>query len=167
MVIYPESFALPGRSAMSVQEESGRSGNETVSRAAPWHGTTIRSLENIDGVTATIDRALAEAGYDHRDRFGVRLAVEEALANAIKHGHGGDEEKAVRVRYRVSPREVLVQVEDEGPGFDPGRVADPLSPENVERPSGRGLLLMRTYATWVRHHGRGNRVTLCRTRTVA
>ncbi len=152
---------------MSAHDRTGRPGSSKVSLTGRWHGTTVRCLEGIDEVTAAIDRVLAEAGYDRRDRFGVRLAVEEAIANAIKHGHGGNEEKPVRVRYRVSPHEVLVEVEDQGPGFDLGRVPDPRSPENLERPSGRGLLLMRTYATWVRHHGRGNRVTLCRTRTVA
>jgi serine/threonine-protein kinase RsbW len=60
---------------------------------------------------------------------------------------------------------MLVEVEDEGPGFDPGQVPDPTAPENWDKPSGRGLLLMRHFTTWMRYHGRGNRVTLCKHRT--
>jgi serine/threonine-protein kinase RsbW len=66
------------------------------------------------------------------------------------------------VRYAVGPEEVLGEVEDEGPGFDPERVPDATAPENLEKSSGRGLLLMRRFTTWLRYHGRGNRVTLCK-----
>jgi len=59
---------------------------------------------------------------------------------------------------------VLAEVEDEGPGFDPGGVADPTAAENRERTDGRGLLLMRHYMTWVRFSARGNRVTLYKQR---
>jgi serine/threonine-protein kinase RsbW len=110
---------------------------------------------------------MAAAGYAAQDQFAVRLALDEALANAIKHGHRGDARKRVDVRYRVGPAEVRVEVHDQGPGFDPARVPDPLAADNVERASGRGLLLMRSYMTWVRHNERGNGVTLCRLRSAA
>jgi anti-sigma regulatory factor (Ser/Thr protein kinase) len=55
-------------------------------------------------------------------------------------------------------------VEDEGPGFDPALVPDPLGPENLERPSGRGLLIMRTYLSGVCHNERGNTICLCKHR---
>ena len=55
--------------------------------------------------------------------------------------------------------------EDEGPGFDPHQVPDPLAPENLEKSSGRGLLLMRTYMTWIRYNECGNQVTLCKQRS--
>jgi serine/threonine-protein kinase RsbW len=82
--------------------------------------------------------------------------------NAIRHGHKGDVTKQVRVSYSVTADEVVAEIEDEGPGFDPQQVPDPLSPENLERPSGRGLFLMRHYTSWVRFSPRGNCVTLCR-----
>ena len=65
----------------------------------------------------------------------------------------------------MGQRDILVKVEDQGPGFDPGQVADPLAPENLGRESGRGLLLMRSFLTCVRHNERGNRVTLCQRRS--
>jgi serine/threonine-protein kinase RsbW len=71
----------------------------------------------------------------------------------------------VQVRCHLTPESVLVEVEDEGDGFNPESVPDPRDPENLERPSGRGLLLMRHYLTEVRYHGRGNRVTLCKRRS--
>jgi serine/threonine-protein kinase RsbW len=71
----------------------------------------------------------------------------------------------VRVRYQVNAEQFLVEIEDEGPGFDPEGVADPLAPENLERPGGRGVFLMRHYMTWVSFNERGNCVTMCRRRT--
>ena len=62
----------------------------------------------------------------------------------------------------MTPDSVLAEVEDEGPGFKPEEVPDPLALENLERSSGRGLFLMRSYMTWVRHNERGNEVTMIR-----
>jgi serine/threonine-protein kinase RsbW len=104
--------------------------------------------------------------YADRDIFGVRLALEEALVNALKHGHRCDPSKVARVRYQVTDERVLLEVEDEGPGFDPAAVPDPLTADGLGRPSGRGLLLMRHYLSWVRYNRRGNRVTLCRRRSL-
>jgi len=104
-------------------------------------------------------------GYPSEDGFAVRLALEEALVNAIKHGHRNDSTKVVRAGFRVTADEVWAEVQDEGPGFDPTRVADPRASENWDRPGGRGLLLMRYYMTWVRYDERGNRVTLCKRRS--
>jgi serine/threonine-protein kinase RsbW len=94
----------------------------------------------------------------------VRLALEEALVNAVKHGNQGDTSKQVRLRYHVNAEFVLVEVEDEGAGFDPSAVLDPLAPENLERPSGRGLFLIRKYMTWMEHNERGNCLKMCKQR---
>jgi serine/threonine-protein kinase RsbW len=105
---------------------------------------------------------MAGLGFPDKDVFGVRLALEEALVNSVKHGHRNDPTRRVSLRYKVVPDCALVEVEDEGPGFDPRQVPDPTDPDNLERPSGRGLLLMRAYTSWVRHNDRGNCVTLCK-----
>jgi anti-sigma regulatory factor (Ser/Thr protein kinase) len=91
-------------------------------------------------------------------------AVEDGVVNSLKHGNGGDPSKKVRVRYHIGADAVLAEVEDEGPGFDPATVPDPTDPQNWDRPCGRGLLRMRHYTTWLRYHGRGNRLTLCKRR---
>jgi serine/threonine-protein kinase RsbW len=103
-------------------------------------------------------------GYPPSDCAGMRVALEEAVANALRHGNRYDPAKRVRVGLRVNACEVLAEVEDEGPGFDPASVPDPAAPQNRDQPSGRGLLLMRHNTTWLRFHGRGNLVTLCRSR---
>ncbi len=126
-------------------------------RARLSAGHEVRPL--IDRMTAWME---AE-GYPPSDCTGMRLALDEAIVNALRHGNRFDPAKRVRVRFRVDAFEALAEVEDEGPGFDPEAVPDPTAAENLDRPSGRGLLLMRHFTTWVRFHGRGNFVTLCRT----
>jgi serine/threonine-protein kinase RsbW len=108
--------------------------------------------------------ALSEAGFSRKEVFGVRLSLEEAIVNAIKHGHHGDPTKEVHVRCQLSPQRLVAEVEDEGAGYDPKVVLDPLAEENVGRDCGRGLLLMHHYMTWVRHNARGTCVTLCKER---
>ena len=112
-------------------------------------------------VIEAVVTVMAERGYPPKDIFGTRLALEEAICNAIKHGHQTDPTKVVEVRYVIRADHFLVAVEDQGPGFDPLQVRDATTPENLERPCGRGLLLMRHYAAWVRHNPEGNCVTFC------
>ena len=92
--------------------------------------------------------------------FSIKLALEEALINAIKHGNQMDRSKKVRVLYRVSGDRFEVRVHDEGPGFDPSDVPDPTAVENLERPCGRGLMLMRHYMTDVVYNQSGNCVAM-------
>jgi len=96
-----------------------------------------------------IVRELRSTSFDGREIFGIKLAVEEALVNAIRHGNRLDPEKKVRVEYRVAPDRIDIRIADEGPGYDPSRVPDCKAEENLTRPGGRGLLLMRHYMTEV------------------
>jgi serine/threonine-protein kinase RsbW len=130
-----------------------------------WHGLSKpgQVLTIMDALTA----AMGKHDYSDKDCFEMSLVVEEALINALKHGNKQDPKKDAWIRWSVDPRRVLVIVEDEGEGFDPASVPDPTRPENLERPSGRGLFLMRTYTTWMRFNKRGNQVTLCKRSSVA
>ncbi len=103
---------------------------------------------------------LEELGYPARDVFGCRLALEEALVNAIKHGNDNDPNKSVRIECRLGADRFEIEIEDEGPGFEPEDVPDPTAEENLEKPSGRGIMLMRAFMTRVDYQGRGNRVLL-------
>jgi serine/threonine-protein kinase RsbW len=109
--------------------------------------------------------AMAALDYPAQDVFRLHVALEEAVINAIRHGNKNDPRKWVRLRFQVTRDQVLVEVKDQGEGFDPRLVPDPRAPENLERPSGRGLLLMRSYVTWLRHSENGTCVTLCRCRS--
>jgi serine/threonine-protein kinase RsbW len=126
------------------------------------------SLSSVGDALPVLDIVTAEmaaVGYPEEDRFGLRLALEEALVNAIHHGNQGDPARRVRVRFEVGPDRVLAEVEDEGEGFDPARVPDPRSPRGRGRSGGRGLFLMRHYTTWIRYNRLGNCVTLCKDRS--
>lgn len=105
--------------------------------------------------------AAMEAGdYSPRDVFGMRLALEEGLVNAIKHGNRMDPEKTVRILCEVSDVIARIEIEDQGPGFDWQDVPDPTAEENLERPCGRGIMLMRAFMTKVEYNESGNKVLL-------
>ncbi len=103
---------------------------------------------------------LKQANWGEHDVFGVHLSVEEALVNAIKHGNRGDPAKEVHVVIGISDSEIRVQITDQGPGFRPADVPDPTLEENLETPSGRGLMLMRTFMSKVQHNDKGNGVLM-------
>jgi serine/threonine-protein kinase RsbW len=126
----------------------------------------VHTREAATGVLYLVRAEMTARGYAERDLFGVDLSLEEAIANALKHGHRGDASKPVRVQWEVSEHRVLIAVEDQGAGFDPTRIPDPRAPENLVKSNGRGLLLMRHFLSWVRFNERGNRVTLCQVRSL-
>jgi len=134
-------------------------------RPEQWRHLAYHSAEEVPALLDVIGAAMDEFGHATKDRFAVRLALEEALVNAVKHGNRGDPAKEARLRWHIAAEFVLLVVEDDGAGFDPAGVPDPLAPENLERPSGRGLFLIRRYMTWMEHNARGNCITMCRHRT--
>ena len=98
--------------------------------------------------------------WSWRDIFAVHLAVEEALANAIRHGNALDANKHVRFRCWLSPERVRVEIVDEGPGFDPEGLPDPTDASRIGCPCGRGVMLMRAFMSHVEFRDRGNYVVL-------
>lgn len=118
-------------------------------------------------VQERIVKMLEDLDYPPRDVFGVRLALEEALINAIKHGNRMDPDKSVHIGCRVASDKVRIVIEDEGPGFVPAEVPDPTAEENLERPCGRGIMLMRAFLSFVEYNESGNRVTLVKERETA
>lgn len=110
-----------------------------------------------DAVLDHMDRL----AYPKNSRFAIKLAFEEGLQNAFKHGHHDlPESTPVRVGYRVDRDQVAIVIEDRGPGFRPEDVPDPTDPSNLEKPSGRGVMLMRAYMSEVRYNDPGNRVCM-------
>jgi serine/threonine-protein kinase RsbW len=128
-----------------------------------WQREAVQSVADIEHVLGIITAAaMATADLPANQIVRLRLALEEALVNAHKHGHQGDWTKPITLRYHVNANGVVAEIEDEGVGFDPAQVPDPLAPENLERTSGRGLFLMRTYMSQVCHNEQGNCICLCR-----
>ena len=133
----------------------------------PSHGarfertwTLLEQRESVERVQHDVAEALAKAGYDETAAFAIRLALEEALVNGFRHGNKGDPDKQVTVRCSIDPKTVALEVEDEGEGFDPGSVPDPTAEENIEIPSGRGIMLMRAYMSSVEYLPPGNRLRI-------
>lgn len=122
--------------------------------------TIASELAEARRIQTLIEEALQALAYTEHDIFGIRLALEEALVNAIKHGNQMDQDKRVIVAYNVTDERFDVLITDEGQGFNPDDVPDPTDPANIERPCGRGLLLMRGFMTEVEYHGKGNTVRM-------
>lgn len=103
----------------------------------------------VDFVQVVSDHIGRLVGLDDEALHWVAVAVRESVINAIKHGNAGDERKRVYVEFtpldRDSPPGVAIRVRDEGPGFDPAAVPDPLHPENLLKASGRGIFLIRSF----------------------
>lgn len=116
---------------------------------------------------AAEDHLVGEAeacGHDEEVVFGLRLSLEEALSNAIRHGNKQDRDKKVRIHYRINPERIDIYVEDEGEGFNPQVVPDPTAEDNLENPCGRGIMLMRAYMNHVEYNAAGNKVHLVKLR---
>ncbi|HAY83310.1 MAG TPA: ATP-binding protein [Planctomycetaceae bacterium] len=129
-----------------------------------WSWTSERSIESDTTIGQQLLNEvlsqLKQHAWDEQDTFGVHLAVEEALVNAIKHGNQSDPDKKVHVVSRVSKTHFFIEIRDEGDGFNPGDVPDPTADENLESPSGRGLMLMRSFMSRVDFNDAGNCVVM-------
>jgi serine/threonine-protein kinase RsbW len=103
----------------------------------------------LDFVQVVSDRMGQFAGLDEDAIHWIGVAVRESVINAIKHGNREDYGKMVTVEFVMTPAaqpsELVVRVLDQGAGFDPQEVADPLAPENVLKSSGRGIFFMRNF----------------------
>jgi len=95
-----------------------------------------------------------------RAHFRLRVALSEALANAIVYGNGEVESRMVEVRAECLPDAVRLHVTDEGSGFDPATVHDPVTPYDLEVPRGRGLFLIRNLMDDVRFNPPGNSICM-------
>jgi serine/threonine-protein kinase RsbW len=108
---------------------------------------------------AILEEAQA-CGYGDDAAFAVKLALEEALTNAFRHGNKRDPGKRITVCYSVTAEQIEIEVIDEGEGFEPDKVPDPTQPEYIDRPHGRGIMLMRAYLDKVEYSQTGNSVRL-------
>ena len=136
-------------------------GLEVLRKKSKEKVITIPSIPGeIMKVGDSILPILSAKGYGERNIFAVRLALEEAVVNAIKHGNELDSTKKVTIRFVVEDNAFSVSVTDEGPGFDPEEVPDPWDPDNLEAESGRGLALMGAYMDEVSYNETGNTVTM-------
>lgn len=131
--------------------------------AQTWRYRVLATAAEMGLFLNEVITTLERIGYPRKDVFAVRLALEEAIVNAIKHGNRGDSSKQVQVRYCAANDCFLAEVQDEGEGFSYAAVAGRAERDGC--PAGRGLALMLRYMTWIEHNEPGNCVTLCRYRS--
>ncbi len=102
--------------------------------------------ENIHIVENMIDE-ICETHNVNEEHYGnILISMTEAVNNAIVHGNKLDPEKQVSVRFHVEGKSLFFTISDEGPGFDYDNLPDPTAPENIEKPNGRGVFLMKNLA---------------------
>ena len=120
-------------------------------------------FEHIDLIQVVVDDALERLGLDDDSRHWVGIAIREAMANAIKHGNRLDPDKQVEVELAIADCQAIIRVVDQGEGFDPREVGDPLAPENLLKPNGRGIFYMKSFMDEIEYKSRpdgGTVVTL-------
>lgn len=102
-------------------------------------------LKFIHILDAVVVRIIKEMGFDDESAEQINLSVIEAGTNAIRHGNGNDPQKTVKFRFCISDSKVAIFVKDQGKGFNPDEVGDPLDPDNLLKSSGRGIFLMKVF----------------------
>ncbi len=105
-------------------------------------GSCIEYLELIDIVTEAVTKLM---GFDEDSAYWINMSVHEGVANAIRHGNQLAADKKVDVRYEIDHDQLSVSVRDQGAGFDAGSLPDPLDPQNLLKPSGRGIFYMKSF----------------------
>ena len=107
------------------------------------------AFDMLDFVQVVSDYVGKAAGLDEDELHWVSVAVRESVVNAIKHGNKNNPDKRVVVEFSPVPAaasdELVIRIEDQGEGFVPEEVADPLAPENILKSSGRGIFLIRNF----------------------
>jgi len=107
-------------------------------------------MESVAEVEAAAEKLAAEAGLDEDERFHMSMAAREAVVNAVQHGNEFDPAKKVFVSFENTGTALILVIADQGKGFDPASLPNPLAAENLLRGSGRGIFLSRSFVDELR-----------------
>jgi serine/threonine-protein kinase RsbW len=160
---YPCDHAPP----LAERQTGDRSGMTSPHGERRLEQTLPSALDAYHGFIEAVLQHLDDLGWDDGERFGVHMALEESISNAIRHGNKQDPAKQVEIECRFSGERFWARICDEGAGFRPCDVPDCCAPDRLEIPGGRGLALMNAYMTHVQYNDRGNCVTLEKLRGAA
>ena len=103
------------------------------------------TLESVDSAEELALGVAQKAGFDDDDLMKIGMAVRESMVNAVVHGNRYSAHKKVRFSVAHNPERFTIRIADEGEGYDPANIPDPLAPENLMRTSGRGIFLIRSF----------------------
>jgi len=123
---------------------------------------------DLNAAKAVAERVLEQAKacrYSEETIFAIKLAMEEALINAIKHGNRNDPGKQLQVEFALDGRQAVIRITDQGNGFCPDDLPDPTAEENIEFPCGRGVMLIKAFMDEVKFNDRGNSVRMVKYNT--
>ena len=148
-----KTTGAPAKSAAAAAR-NGRAAAGAMTFTIPSDPAATRDVQK-----QIMDRVEA-AKYGEQSTFAIRLALEEGLLNAIKHGNKLSPHKTVHVEAKITPKRTEITIEDQGEGFRRSTVPDPCADENLLKCSGRGILLMEAYMDEVRYTRGGRRVKL-------
>jgi len=125
------------------------------------------TLESVNQAEQKASQIATESGFDEEAVHRIEMAVREAAVNAVYHGNAYDPNKKVTLQFERTPDSLVITISDEGKGLDPSEIPDPLSPENLLKPSGRGIFLIRSFMDEVRIRQLhpGTEITLIKHRT--
>ena len=104
--------------------------------------STLESVDEAERVTLELAR---ESGFDEEDLDRIGMSVRECMVNAVVHGNRYNANKKVRLSLSRTPQRLTIRIEDQGDGFDPVDLPDPVAGDNLLRHSGRGIFLMKTF----------------------
>lgn len=116
-------------------------------------------------VTIVLLDQLEKTGWNNKDIFGIHMALEEAIMNAIRHGNQCCPNKDVHIEIEISNDQFCACITDQGEGFNPDDIPDPTDDENIENLSGRGVMLMKNFVDEVIFNSKGNSVELKKTKS--
>ena len=127
---------------------------DSISISIPSLSDNIRMIESF------IDNAKEQFSLNDDIYGNIMIAVTESVNNAIRHGNKSDSRKNVSLSLKLNDGSIIFWVKDEGEGFDPSNLPDPTAPENLDKPGGRGIFLMKHLSDEVNFHDNGCSVEL-------
>jgi serine/threonine-protein kinase RsbW len=116
--------------------------DSTTSRVSLTLGSSLESVDKVEHIT---EEFAARAGFDEDTVPNIVMAVREAAINAVLHGNAYNPAKHITVSFEANSDDLIVRITDQGTGFEPVSLPDPLAPENILRGSGRGIFLIRAF----------------------
>lgn len=125
-----------------------------------FSGSVASELKNSRDFVQNVVQELKNRNWPEGDVFGIRMALEEAIVNAIKHGNQHDPVKSIHIDSELTADRFRIEIRDEGAGFNPDHVPDCTDSKNLDKPSGRGVMLIRHYMTKVEYSEAGTRITM-------